>query len=786
MRKWIKRILVSLFLLVVILAATAYFILRSSIPEYDGEIAGLCDTQVSVYFDDFGVPHIVADNNTDLYRAFGYVHAQERLFQMELMRRVGSGRLAEILGPDLVETDKLFRTIIDPQGVKQAVIHLSQPEFEKENAEVRAYLEGVNHFIANGSTPPEFLLQGIEKNPFTEEDLYYIASYMAFGFALGQRTDPLADRINDEWGPQYLADLSLHNDSNDHFIPSFDSTDYVFLSGLVGQTLDRLPVPVLSGSNSWVVSGLMTNSGKPLLCNDTHISYSVPQSWYEAHLRSPEIDIYGNFLGGIPYALVGHTPELAWGVTMLEHDDMDFFHEQFDEEGAKYLSNDIWWEAHTREESIAVSGGDSIHLEVRSTHHGPIVTDLFEFQDNKPVSMWWDYTKYPNLLLTAFRGLNNASDIEDAESSASLIHGPGLNLTAADVSGNIGWWSCAKFLKRPAHVNSKLILDGTGADEPLGAYPFSSNPKSVNPPWGFVYSANDQPAPLDSIIYPGYYKPSHRADRIKTLLPTRNDWTVEAMKSVMRDVKSPVDSACAALLIAHAGEQHSSEADELRGWTGTHEIDEVAPTIYYTLLYYSLQLALQDEIGEEGLDAFLWTHWMKRAYAPLIANEQTDWWDDVTTPDKESRGEILSRAWDLAIAALETTHGNDREQWSWGNAHTLELEHPFGQVGALRPFFNIAEQPTRGGHETVNQAGFRLNGEGKFRTKIGSQMRIIIDMADVENSVSVAPSGQSGHFMSQHYDDQAEMHRLGLFRPQLRSEAVIEALESRLVFTPVE
>jgi penicillin amidase len=495
------------------------------------------------------------------------------------------------------------------------------------------------------------------------------------------------------------------------------------------------------------------------------------------------MDLYGNFLGGIPYALIGHNLAFTWGLTMLEQDDMDFYRETFDESGKKYFSNGIWFEAHERPESIAVLGGDTVTFVVRSTHHGPIVTDFYDLPENgDPISLWWDYTKYANKLLPAFRLLNHANNISDAEKAASLIHGPGLNLMAADTGGNIGWWACAKLLKRRNHVNSKLILRGTGEDDPLGAYPFSQNPKAINPPWNFVCSANDQPAPMDSLIYPGYYKPSNRADRIKELIVSRNDWTLEDMKDLMTDVTSTVDKQIAEIIAREIGILDDDRLELLADWNGSHEIDEIGPTIYYAVLYQILHAALADEMGDEGFDTFLSTHWMKKCYSKLISNPSNIWWDNTNTQQTETRSEILNIAWKKAVTVLETTFGTNLHEWTWGNAHSLELEHVFGKVSLLRPLFNLSKNATRGGFETINQASFKLNASGKYVTKVGSQMRIIHDLADINKSISISPSGQSGHPMSKHYGDQEKAYRLGLFRPQLRDERKVEKLGNHLRF----
>ena len=727
----------------------------------------ILEKEVDVYFDDYGIPHIVAENKIDAYKAMGYVHASERMFQIEMMRRVGSGRLSEVLGEEFIETDKLFRGLLTPKKFETQTMKFERDSAQAWYKQTAAYLDGINHWISEDHSVPEFMLLGIEPDSMTINDIQAIAGYMAYSFGLAQRVDPLVHWVNENLGEEYLRDFGLNHYETEPYIPTtngFAEPIYEVMHASAN-AIDRVPLAQWHGSNSWVISGSMTKSGLPLLCNDTHIGYSVPQTWYETHIRSGEFELYGNFLPGVPFALVGHNDHMAWGLTMLEQDDMNFFAEKFDKEGAAYLYESSWIGLHANQETIAVKDRPDTVVNIRYTHHGPIVNDVYDvLPDNPPLSLWWDFTRFDNDLLHAFYKLNNCSSIESAAAAASMIHGPGLNLTYGDVDGNIAWWACAKLQQRNNPVNTKLILDGTSSvHEPTGYYPFSKNPHSINPPWGYVYSANDQPGPIDSVFIQGYYKPHHRADRIKQLLPLRNDWTVTRMKPVITDVKSPLDAALYDELRSVAS------FDELPVWAGDHEINEIGPTIYYRALYHILHHAMADELGEDRFKVFLNTHWMKRGYALLLMDEQNPWWDDVSKEGNQTRDEIIKLGFEDAIEDLTSELGPDRNQWTWNTQHKLHLKHSFSEsLGVFGSILNSESVGVRGGHETVNQSGFLLTADQLHEIKVGSQMRIICDLDDPRSSVSISPAGQSGNFMSPYYMDQFDKYCSGEFRPQLQ------------------
>ncbi|MCB0761600.1 MAG: penicillin acylase family protein [Flavobacteriales bacterium] len=787
MKKWLIGIPLVILILVLVVVGIVHVYLNSRAPEYKGDVDLEClDREVQVRFDDFGIPHINAQSASDAYKALGYIVASERLFQLEMMRRVGTGQLAEVLGSDFISTDALFRALFPPEYFEKEVARLEASQNRQMLEAVDSYLAGINEFAQSGPKPFEFTLLGIDAPTYTRADVFAIAGYMAYSFGLAQRTDPLITYIHQEFGDEYLRGASVIHEQNEPFNPSYDAEIIELLSqDLFGQAKCELPVPVWHGSNSWVVSGERTSSGFPIFCNDTHIAYNIPQVWYEAHMVYPDNNFYGYYLAGVPFALVGHNDFMSWGLTMLEHDDMDFYMENIDAERTMYYMDDAQYPLQNMQTTIRVKDHPDTTITISSTHHGPLVQPFYDqLSDQIPVAMWWDYIRHPNNLLEAFYSLNNCRSLDQAENAASQIHGPGLNVMYADTLNNIAWWASAKLLIRPPHIHGKFVIDGSvSSNDPVGYYPFESNPHSVNPPWNFVYSANDQPGPMaDSSFYPGYYKPSHRADRIKELLTQPITWNVEQMKEVMTDVVSTKDRELCALL-------HQDLTNWLGGstpvnlliWDGDHEVDAEAPFAYYRLMYHTLKLMMEDELGATRMANCFTTHWFQRNYVTLISTEDSPWWDNQSTPRVETRKEIITDAWEMVCRELGTLSSQNHE-WNWGDVHQLTLKHPFSEhLPFLAGELNIGPYPIRGGFETVCQASFTPDSNIVANVRLGSQMRIIRDMGDLTQSISVTPSGQSGHFRSPHYRDQAKLYRLGEFRSEMWDPKFIKDLPNVLI-----
>lgn len=794
-RKILVGTLIGLVVIVLLCTGGSYSYLQSLQPTYEGKLKleGLQE-DVEVYFDEYGIPHLYGQSEEDLYHALGYLHAQERLFQMEMLRRVGSGRLAEILGEDLIQTDRFFRTI----GIKE-VSKMSAKAFmaERESPHQKAfsaYLDGLNTYIDQGNTPLEFQILGIEKEHFTVEDIYCIAGYMGYTFNVAYSTDPILTKIKNKLGDEYLKDFAIRYKEGT-MIPSYPTEkakegaeqDRELISQAMGKIIDKLPVPIWSGSNSWVVSGKKTKSGKVYLANDAHIGYSQPAVWFEAHLEGPGLSFYGNFVAGMPFSTIGHTRTHAWGVTMLENDDTDLYQEKLNPDNPNQVKfKDSWEDLTIRKEVIKVKGKEDIEFEVKISRHGPIINDCIEGMDeitSDPISASMTLTQIANPVFEAFYIFSKAKNIQEFEAACAMMTAPGFNIMYGDTAGNIAWWAVGKLSRRADHINSKFILNGyDGNDELLGYYDFSENPKSINPPSNYVYSANNQPDTAFGQFHQGYYLPEFRAKRIVSLLEQENAFDTDKMKKMINDGVSAKYPEVAKEIVGvlengniDLSENQQKVLSILKSWEGHHNLDSKAPTIFYKLVYHILAEAMTDELGVEDFEATVNMLMMKRTLPLLVRNDGSLWWNDVDTDAPESRKDIFARAFEKTISELEAQLGNDPQTWEWQQAHTITHSHAFGQDGgALGAYFNVGPFPINGGHEVINNLSFNLNGEGKYEVKSGPSKRILIDFSDVENALSVSPTGQSGVAGSPHYDDQAALFTKGEFRKMKMNEKEIK------------
>lgn len=800
--KILKRILIGIILILLLCCGGSFLFLQSLKPTFNDQLnlQGL-EQEVEVYFDNYGIPHIYANNERDAHFALGYVHAQDRLFQMEMLRRVGNGELAEILGPELAKTDRFFRTIGTRESAKKAAIAFHQlPDENPMKQAALAYYAGVNSYIQRGDKPIEFYLLGITADPFTIEDCYAIFGYMAFSFAQAFRTDPLMMRIYEKWGMDYLQDLDMHWHPGAKMIPTYPRPkNDTLISGnfSIEKLFSTLPSPPWIGSNAWVIGPEKTQNGKVLFSNDTHIAFAQPSVWYEAHLEGPDFSLYGNYLGGIPFAVTGHNRQIAWGLTMLENDDIDFYREKINPDNpSQAWFKDQWEDMSVREEVIKIKGEEDLTFEIKSTRHGPIVNEAIDHltTGDDAISVWWVYNKFIPKNLESLYGFNHGATMEDVRPAVALGHAPGLNVMYGDAEGNIAWWAMGKLPKRPAHVNSKLFLDGaSGNDEILGYFDFEDNPHSENPPAGFVYSANNQPDSSGGVLHAGYYIPENRARRILEFLDAKKKWNMADVKAMVTDVQSAIFPAVAKTLIAEMeaaklSETEKKASDLLHEWNGDHQLKDIEPTIFYKVLAIALEKTFLDELGTEDYRAFLSTHMVKRTIPFLFENAAAHWWDDVLTEDvAETRKDIFLLAFKQGISELEERFGPDLSQWQWEKVITLEHPHALAKVPALAKIFNVGPFPVKGGNEVLNNMMFVISNSAQHMVKAGPAKRRVIDFSDLDHSYSVLPTGQSGNVLSPHYDDQAQLFVDGQFRLQMMNKAeIVETAKGKLALTPME
>ncbi|MEB0137762.1 MULTISPECIES: penicillin acylase family protein [unclassified Undibacterium] len=790
MKAILKKTALVVFLLLLCVAMAATWYVRGKRVQRDGlvHLSGMT-AAVEVRYDERGVPHIRASNETDLYRALGYVHAQDRLFQMEMLRRLARGELAEILGPKLLEVDRLFRTLGLAEHAQKyaAKLDLNRPA----SRALLAYLDGVNQYQASHAAPVEFDLLQIPKRAFTVADTIAASGYTAYSFAAAFRTEPALSKIRDQLGPQYLHVFDLDWHPQGVFVgapaaPKLAAADWHSLSRIaqVSQTaIADLGLPQFEGSNAWVVSGARTASGKPLLAGDPHIAYSAPAVWYEAQLQAPGFELYGHFQALNPLALLGHNQQFGWSLTMFQNDDVDLIAEKVN----PAQPNQVWYhgqwvEMSSREEEIKVKGQASVKLHLRRTPHGPVITDAFpESYGTTPVAMWWAFLETENPVLDAFYDLNRADTLDKARAAARLIHAPGLNVVWANARGDIGWWAAAKLVRRPPEVNPAFILDGsTGAADKNGFYDFAANPQEENPARGYIVSANSQPVSAHGIVIPGYYNLADRARRLDHLLnQTGVKWDTTNSQAIALDVETDYAQRVLQPLlpILRAGLQAPADLrllDILSKWDHRFTRESIAPSLFAQMLYQIANNAFADELGPVEFKNLLRTRVLDEAIVRLLADEQSPWWDDTRTPARESRADILLAAWHDSIAHLQQVAGKDSDDWAWGKLHTLTHNHPLGQQKPLDRLFNIGSFAVPGGREVPNNLSGPI-APAPWPVVYGPSTRRLIDFAAPGSALGINPVGQSGVLFDEHYNDQAAAFAAGRYVNEHLLEADVRA-----------
>ena len=411
--KKLKKIGWIILALIVILAISIGIFINMLKPTYSGEQQlSKLSNEVSVYYDTYGIPHIYAQNELDAFRTLGYVHAQDRLWQMEVLRRIGTGRLSEVFGSTMLKTDKFFLSLGIDEATNKTVSQLDQDSPSVMLSQ--AYLDGINQFVAEGPTPIEFYLTGLEKKPFAIEDIYNTMGYMAFSFAMAHKTDPLLSNIKDKLGVAYLADLEVNVDPNTEWIKNYkeQQRDSIpnSIASMAAEALSPLSLPLFEGSNSWVIAPEKTKNGKVIFANDPHIGFSQPSVWYEAHVSTPTYEKYGYYLGGVPFPIMAHDRKLAYGVTMFENDDIDFFYEEpHPTDKTKYKSKKGWANFESINKTIKVKDSSDVIFNYSKTEHGPVMNGIAnQINGERPISMWWIYSQRENKFIEALHGMSHA------------------------------------------------------------------------------------------------------------------------------------------------------------------------------------------------------------------------------------------------------------------------------------------------------------------------------------------------------------------------------------------
>jgi len=792
------KIVLFIALLLTLIALLGVWYMHTAQAQRSGDLRlGNLQSQVSVYYDAWGVPHIDAQNEEDAYRALGYVHAQDRLFQMDMLRRVGGGRLSELFGVESFATDRFFRTL----GINRfARAYAKRLEAEPDSPHVKllhAYQDGINQYIDHGGRPLEYRLLMAKPDYFTTEDIAQIMGYMAYSFAEAFKTDVLVDNIRGTLSERHYKDLVPGWPDQ---LPPARSSGQPYIE-LLQPLLEQVsaiekdfPAGQFMGSNAWAVKGARSASGAPLLANDPHIGFSVPAVWYEAHLRTPQNEVYGHFLAGIPFPLLGQTRHHAWGLTMLMNDDIDFYRERVNPDNPDQVwATDHWEDFKVHEEVIKIRGQEDRLIKTRSTRHGPIINDLPGSLERQPVSLFWTFLDPDNDSAKAFYGFTNARSMDEFQTAAADHSAPGLNIVYADTDDNIAMWAIGKLKRWPTSSNGFALLNGgSGRDEFLGYMPFENNPKIINPREGYLFSANN-PYPEKNVRrrLRGYYAPTERAQRLQELLEQEDTFDLSRFKAMQLDDQRPQALAMVQdalplldynLFSADLRAPAAKAATLLEQWDGRYEQDSAGASIFQRWRDELTAALFADELGER-FSFFRNTFMASKTLTHLYWKPTSPWWDNRQQPSLDGRQAAITHAWTKAVEGLVADLGEQPEQWQWSRLASLQHQHALADRIPFGRYLNTKPAPVNGGNETLNNMAFNT-GEARYHVKSGPSTRRLIDLADVNASLGINPLGQSGNPLDMHASDQADMYNEGRYRTQLFDWLSIEALPDRLQIRP--
>lgn len=800
----------ALMLLVMAVQFSVNWMLERAAAQRSGSLtlSGL-ESPVQVYFDAWGIPHIEAASDLDGYRAIGYLHAQDRLFQMDMLRRIGGGRLAELLGPDSVETDRFFRALgISRFARDYEQRMLAQPD-EPHVQAMQAYLDGINAYIDSGARPIEYRLLLSRPADFSLADIASISGYMAYSFAEAFKTDTLVDHIRGTLGERYVNDLVFdwpdsmpprrRTSANQQAADEQTSSPLLPVLHQVARIEQRLPAPRFLGSNAWAINARLSQSATPLLANDPHMGFGVPAVWHEAHLRTPDQEVYGHFLPGMPFPLLGHTRHHAWGLTMLMNDEVDFYREQVNPDNPNQVrAAGRWQNLRIHDEVIKVRGQEDRLIRLRSSRHGPIINDTplsasGEAPQTPPVSLLWTFLHPDNDVSKGFYGLSRATSLEEFEAAAAHHWSPGLNAIYADVDDNIAHFTLGRLKRWPNSNNSFTLLDGASEDDVFQGYrPFSSNPRSINPRSGMLWSTN-QPFPDNNPRrhIPGYYAPAERSERLRELLQVDATFDLADFKAMQLDNQRPQalamlqealplleDSLLRSDLRAPAAEARAL----LEDWDGRFNHDSAAASIFQRWQEALMKALFADELGSQ-YSFFQQTLMAEKTLNKLFWKPASPWWDNRLHPSRDGRQAAIEHAWVETIEGLSEQLGVVPARWTWSRLASLEHKHPLNDRWRFARLFGIDPVSVDGGRETLNNMAFDL-GADRYTIKAGPSTRRLIDLADLNSTLGSNPLGQSGNPFDRHFNDQIDLYNNGRYRTQLFDWQGISALPDQLLLLP--
>ena len=766
--KWIRRAGWALLWLALAVSIALWIYSRRVLPTTQGtlQLAGGPKAELRIERDAEGIPTIKAATREDAFFGLGYVHAQDRLWQLETHKRIASGRLSEAFGASALDTDKFLRTL----GVRRVAAQQLEQVSAEGRAALAAYAAGINAYVQNelSARPPEFMLTGVQPEPWMPEDSMGWATMMAFDLGANWSAELLRLRLAhtlpveriQELLPPYPGEKPL---ATADYAALFRSLK---LSATLGQA--ALSVAPLSGvegagSNNWVVHGTRTESGKPLLANDPHLKLTAPALWYFARLEAPGFKVAGATMPGLPMVVLGQNERVAWGFTNTGPDVQDLYIERVNpDDPERYQTPEGWARFESVTETIKVRGQPDVTLTARSTRHGPVISDVGGATEgivspSRPayvLAMRWTALDRDSGTIDAALAFNSARSVADFIAASGKHLAPMQNVVVADVDGHIGMVSAGRVPVRKPENDLKGLVPAPGWDaryDWAGVLEPTWTPRETDPPRGWIATANQRIHPAD---YPHFltseWAAPYRQQRIEQLLEATPKHTLESLRAIQGDVVSLGTQRLLPYLRKASSTHPLAEAAsrEIAAFDGTMAADKAAPLIAWAWARQLTIGLLRDEVGAALFDRQIASRSFREAVEGVLERNDAWWCDDKTTPTQDSCEDQINAAYTRALDELQVRHGADVASWRWGDAHQARSEHrPFSRVKLLAGYFEL-RTPVGGDTYTVSVSRVSLKPDATtgelYLDEHGPSLRALYDLGDPSRSRFMQSTGQSG------------------------------------------
>lgn len=793
MPNWLKitiGVLATLIFTIIFAAIFFYQMLKKSLPDYQGEfISEKINSDITIHTDSMGVPYISANNDSDAAFALGYLHAQDRLFSMDLYRRAGEGRLSEVFGNRTIKFDELFRTIGIARSIRNNI-----DKYDKTTINLlKAYSNGVNTYIKNNKSklPVEFDLLGYTPEPWSEIHSLIIIRMMAWELNINWWADFVYTELLEKFGAEKISEILPDVSAKDLInIPNSDDaisdlsknfihSNFAFRSyfGIKGTQ---------AGSNNWVVNGQRSSSGKPIIANDPHLPYSLPSKWYLAVIKSNNLKLAGVTLPGVPGIVIGKNDNISWALTNLMNDETDFYLETLDSTKNFYLLDNNWKKLEIIKDTIQIKDSQPKVIKILKTHRGPIISDVhqmtFFYNENQKIfpaiSMRWLGLEFSDEMV-AFYKINRAKNFEEFNEAVSHFAIPGQNFLYADKNGNIGYSMGAKIPLR-SKSSSTIIADGrTSSNDWTGFISQKDKVAILNPSNGFLATANNNQFDKISFYITHLWEPSSRFERITELLNQKQKHSTNDFRNYQNDqISKYAEQITPLILIAFEGikiKDHNLQQvlKLFENWDYKMDAYSQTAAIYQIFINKLLKNIFYDEMGEDLFNKFLFVANVPYRSLLKILKSESAWFNDVKTDRNYDRNSIIRKSLADALTFLEKNYGKDIALWQWGRIHNVVFEHPLS--GAFKPMdklINIGPFEIGGDGTTIFNTEYSFAKESKpfikffnnqFDNVLGPSMRFIYDFGTPEYFYIVLTTGQSGNVFSQHYNDMSKFWLQGKY-----------------------